>query len=529
MNSRRSQRIMSLTLDYVAQGGISATPSERKVESFQRAYAEEVPYFIEHPEYWGFYPIKGDPLGRHVFWLLRKGEGDKTVVLIHHSDVVEVSDYGSFEEFAFSPLELEEKYLQQMDTLSPSFAEDVRSGKYLFGRGTADMKGGGAIQLTLLEEYCNENDFHGNVLVLAVPDEESLSSGMRGALPLLEDLHEKYALDYVFLFNSEPYYSTGGNRVLSLGSVGKLLFFVYVKGKLSHIGMEKDGLNPMGLLGRVMSESEQRPIFFERAGEEISPSPVWVYARDNKLLYDASMVTGAFGCMSLLFFQKEPQELSEIMETFLKKTFRDYLESLQQSHRESGDHREVSWVPEVLSFADFSSDVEGVDWQAEKTRLEEMVMNAQINYVEATRRLMETMMRGRRKDTPVIVYGLIPPYYPGVCSAQDDLVISLLEELRGVSKERFETEQYFTGISDLSYTRTKGAQEAVEVMNSLMPFYGRGYSIAFDILEKWQLPGINIGPMGFDLHKKEERVLKEDLLIKAPKLLDHAIRFVLGM
>lgn len=101
--------------------------------------------------------------------------------------------------------------------------------------------------------------------------------------------------------------------------------------------------------------------------------------------------------MSLLFFQKEPQELSEIMETFLKKTFRDYLESLQQSHRESGDHREVSWVPEVLSFADFSSDVEGVDWQAEKTRLEEMVMNAQINYVEATRRLMETMMRGGEK------------------------------------------------------------------------------------------------------------------------------------
>lgn len=528
MKKSRANRILSLTLDYVAQSGISATPSERAVESFQRAFAEKIPYFKEHPEYWGFYPIKDDPLGRHVFWLLRKGEGNKTVVLIHHSDVVDVSDYGDFQEFAFSPLELERIFLKKADTLEPSFAEMVKSGDYLFGRGTADMKGGGAIHLALFEEYCKEKDFQGNVLILAVPDEENLSSGMRSALYLMEDLHEKYDLIYTLLINSESYSPIKSKRVISLGSVGKLLFFVYVKGKMSHIGMEHDGFSPMGLLGKIMSESEQRPLFLEKAGDEVSPLPVWVYARDNKTLYDASMATGAFACMSLLFFHKAPKELSTIMEWYLNKAFNEYLASLQNSYCEAGIEREIPWQPEVLRFSEFSHEVLGIDLYAEKERLEEMVLKGDINYVEATRRLIEQMMRGRPKENPIVVFGLIPPYYPVASSAKENNVIALLEELSNFCEESIHAEQFYTGISDLSYTRAERAEEAVHVMNSLMPFYGEGYSIAFDILEKWQLPGVNIGPMGFDLHKKEERVHKDDLLVKTPEIIDHAIRFVLG-
>lgn len=528
MNRNRANRILSLTIDYVAQPGISSTPSERSVESFQRTFAEEIPYFTEHPEYWGFYPIEEDPLERHVFWLLKKGEGDKTVVLIHHSDVVDTSDYGAFEEFAFSPIELEKQFLNAVNTLEPSFAEHVKSGDYLFGRGTADMKGGGAIHLALLEEYCKEKDFQGNVLILAVPDEENLSSGMREALHLMEELHDKYSLDYVFLINSESYSPIKGKRVINLGSVGKLLFFVYVKGKMSHIGMEHNGFSPMGLLGKIMSESEQRPIFLERVGNEVSPSPVWVYARDNKVLYDASMVTGAFACMSLLFFHKEPKELSEIMETFLKESVNEYMSSMKASYSEAGISREIPWKPEVLRFSEFSHEVSGIDLNMEKEKLEELVQKGEINYVEATRKLIELMMKGRQRETPVVVYGLIPPYYPVASSAKEDIVIALLDDLNTLCEEPIHIEQFYTGISDLSYTKAVKAENALQVMNTLMPFYGKGYTIAFDILEKWQLPGVNIGPMGFDLHKKEERVNKEDLLVKTPEIIDHAIRFVLG-
>ncbi len=526
--NKRAKRIYSLMLDYVAKPGISGTPSERTVESFQEAFAKGVPYFNEHPEHWGFYPIEGDPLGRHVFWLLKKGEGEKTVVLIHHSDVVEVSDYGSLEAMAFSPEELGESLLQRVDTLEPAFADIVRGGEFLFGRGTADMKGGGATQLALLEEYCEEEDFSGNVLVLAVPDEENLSAGMRAGLHLLDELHEKFSLDYTFLINSESHQPTDGKRTIHLGTVGKLLYFVYVKGRIAHVGKEWEGFSPMGLLGKIMAESEQRPIFLETAGEgEITPSPVWVYARDNKQHYDVSMVTGAFACMNLLFFQKELTELSFIMENFLTETFTDYTQQLKKSLQDAGVERGRSWEPEVLSFSDFSKEVSDADWKSKKEQLEEKVLLGEINYVEATRQLMEHMMKGRKKETPLVVFGLIPPYYPGVCSAQEPLVTSLLEELEGVIGEPFATEHFFTGISDLSYTRAERAEEAVAAMTSLMPFFGKSYTIAFDIMERWQIPGVNIGPLGLELHKKEERVHREDLLVETPKIIDHAVRFVL--
>lgn len=64
---------------------------------------------------------------------------------------------------------------------------DLNRGQWLSGRGTGDMKGGAAIQFALLAEYAAQLDFKGNILLLSVPDEESLSVGMRGSLSLLVD------------------------------------------------------------------------------------------------------------------------------------------------------------------------------------------------------------------------------------------------------------------------------------------------------------------------------------------------------
>ena len=45
------------------------------------------------------------------------------------------------------------------------------------GRGTMDMKCGLALQMAMIEQACEER-FDGNVLLLAVPDEEVNSVGM---------------------------------------------------------------------------------------------------------------------------------------------------------------------------------------------------------------------------------------------------------------------------------------------------------------------------------------------------------------
>ena len=42
------------------------------------------------------------------------------------------------------------------------------------------------------------------------------------------------------------------------------------------------------------------------------------------------------------------------------------------------------------------------------------------------------------------------------------------------------------------------------------------------------MAGINIGPWGKDFHKLTERVYKEDLYVRTPKILDHAVKILLG-
>ncbi len=55
-------------------------------------------YFKNHPDYFGRYPLGKDPLERSVVWGLVKGQGDQTVILMHHHDVVDAFDYGSLAE-----------------------------------------------------------------------------------------------------------------------------------------------------------------------------------------------------------------------------------------------------------------------------------------------------------------------------------------------------------------------------------------------------------------------------------------------
>ena len=62
-----------------------------------------------------------------------------------------------------------------------------------------------------------------------------------------------------------------------------------------------------------------------------------------------------------------------------------------------------------------------------------------------------------------------------------------------------------------------------------MPFFGNLYDIPIAAIEQISMPCINIGPWGKDLHKMTERVLKEDLYHRTPRIIRHAIETVLGI
>ena len=148
MKKARSERIKKLTLDLVRIQSDTGTRQEQDVENYLHAWLAEHEYFKSHPEHFGQYRLGQDPLDRCVVWGLVKGQGGQTVILMHHHDVVDAFDYGSLKKWAYDPSKLEAA-LKDV-ALSPEVQQDLAGGNWLFGRGTGDMKGGGAIQLAVL-------------------------------------------------------------------------------------------------------------------------------------------------------------------------------------------------------------------------------------------------------------------------------------------------------------------------------------------------------------------------------------------
>jgi len=299
--------IDEILLPYLAVNSETCSTGEKRCEAFLLDYLNSVPYYHENADHYGSYPIKDDLLNRAVCWAMVKGKGKETVVLLHHYDVVGVEDFKTLHDFAFHPDQLEEELKKISGEFIPEEREDLDSGDYLFGRGAADMKGGGAIQLALLKRYSEVQDLMGNIILLAVPDEENLSAGMRAAIDLLTELKEKYHLHYSYVFNSEPHQRRNHDMgLISEGSVGKILAFVYARGFLSHVGKVFEGLNPVAVLSEIAVETELSSLFSDNVRGESAPPPTWLYFRDRKENYDVSMPISAGGCISILTLDSNP-------------------------------------------------------------------------------------------------------------------------------------------------------------------------------------------------------------------------------
>lgn len=74
--------------------------------------------------------------------------------------------------------------------------------------------------------------------------------------------------------------------------------------------------------------------------------------------------------------------------------------------------------------------------------------------------------------------------------------------------------------SDLSYAMFVSEQKDIDYIGNNMLMWNDIYYIPLDIIKELSMPVINVGPFCRDFHKYTERVLKEDLFYKTPKLVD---------
>lgn len=542
-----SDRIEKNLLEYLKAKTHTGTELERNNEVFFKEWFERVPYLREHPEYCGLHEIKNDQLNRKSPWALLRGEGKKTIVMIHHTDTVDVDDYGKYKDFAYEPYELESLYKLENVEMDDVARKDLYSGEWMFGRGVSDMKGGGSIALSLFEEYSEDKEFKGNILVLGVPDEENLSAGMRSAITLLKNLKDKYDLEYVLMLNVEPHEKVNENEITIYdGSVGKIMPIFMVRGKLAHVGQIYKGFNPINLLSAIVRKTELNPYFIEKAGNTVTPPPTWLYFKDRKDVYDVSLPLTAGGYMSILTLEKSPKEILDKLKEISTEAFEEVIADMKLSYEKYKSLSNMSyggfdWKANVKFYGEIYNEIvedKGEEFVNEinkfQKELEEKINNNEINRISGAYNLIEKTLEYYNDLSPLVVIALAPPYYPSTNNTMIDnaneineFITKMDEFSRAEIGKAIYTQNYYTGISDLSYALFTADNENIDYISGNMIFWGDMYYIPLDIIKELSMPVLNVGPWGRDLHKYTERVNKKDLLEDIPKLINFIIKNIL--
>ena len=379
------------------------------------------------------------------------------------------------------------------------------------------MLGGTAVQMALLTEQAEAalhnagetNEGQGALLFISVPDEESFSVGMRGSLPLLEQLKDRYHLDYRLAVCSEPSQrlAEGKTQIVYSGSIGKLLPVVLVQGKLVQVGSYREGVNPVGILSRIVAATEGDETFAETCGNEVSLPPVWMYTRDLKEGYDFSLPQRAAGYCNILTFRKTP---AQVMAYFLGK--------IKGAVADTGHSVEVmTWVTlwqqakRQSGFNEFLQEME----QKKKVLLQK----EHKTFPEVTLWLMQQALDFLNFDHPVVLFGFAPPYYPAVRSedmggsARFEVYKKALSALQDVV-----IKSYFPGVSDCSYCGVSNHVQS-PVYQANTPLWGTDYRFDMEALARLQIPFFLFGPWGKDLHQIGERVNRHSLTEEYPEVL----------
>ncbi len=530
----------------VACDSISCTEKELSASDFVYDKLLEIPYFKENPDLVGKYKIPNDAYGRYVVYGAVIGNSKDTVILSGHTDVVSVEVYGEAEPLAFTIGDELEKKLAEME-LSDQARADLESGEWIWGRGSADMKAGDVLNLALTKKYAelaSKGELKGSVLLLALPDEESYSAGMRVASKIMKKLKDERGLNYRLLIDPEPAAEMGESQVMSIGSVGKVQPVVIAQGEVAHFGHCFDGISALNILSGIYKKTQGSLAFADFYEGEATVPPSWGNMRDMKLCYDVSLPYRGYGFMTVLSFQKTPDDIIDMLRDISENVLEEEISTLNDTYQEFkkinkfATKEKVHFDTAVYTVEELCSELRNKDREKFEKFFEKIYEEAGRKVLEgesypvATVYMMDELLTYADIKKPLVLIGIAPPYYPATHSnmveGHEGFGQKVFEFASEISEkehsQKIEFEHYFLGISDNSYTSVE--EMDFERLKSNFPMWGKLYEIDFETIREVSVPSILYGPIGRDYHQWTERVNKRSLLEVMPDMLDRVVNFV---
>lgn len=545
----KKELIQQITLDLARITSVVGTSGEIEVAEKIHDFFKALDYYAEHPEHLELSEIRGDSLGRKNVVALVKGEkgrSRKTVVLIGHMDTVGIGDYGNIKEYATEPEKLKE-LLRKRD-LDEETLRDLESGDWMFGRGIFDMKAGVAAHMALMKKLSeNVGELTGNVVFVAVPDEEGNSSGMLAAVDELARLAEIHSLDYIAAVDTDyvaPHFPGDDKKYIYIGTVGKILPFFYIYGKETHVGQAFEGLDANLLAAEILSEIDLNFDLCDVVENEVTVPPISLSMRDLKAEYSVQTVNEAYVYFNYSTHSSQPNDVLAKMKVSAEEAFQNALDKLNHEYERycqaaGAPYKRLPWEVQVLTFEELYAAVkaevgDSIDESLEKLK-QGLLQDKPDDRVYSLEVVRELHRHWSNKNPAVILF-YAPPYYPHIYVKGEDenekrllaAVDEAVEQVSAGSPHKFEVKKFYPYISDLSYCSISHKPEAINALVNNMPGWNEIYSLPVESIRKLNVPVVNIGPWGKDAHKFTERVNIPYSFEVMPEILENTVELLLS-
>lgn len=487
-----------LLFKLVSIPSINSTQGEIKIAEFIYEYIVNIKKSlnISDENYWIFLQeIKDDDLKRKNVICVLKGNKDvnnKAIVMLGHFDTVDVEDYGNLKNLAFDPLLLK----QEFKKIFPHIVNEDTE----FGRGIFDMKSGIVVNIEVLKRLAENIDkWSGFVIFLFVCDEEGDSKGMLNSLYFLRQFKKENNIEYLFCLDTD--YTT--EKAIYLGSIGKVLVGIFVKGIETHVGQSLEGLNSNYILASILSKIDDNIDLVEFSGNQFTSPPVVMKVRDLRESYNVKTNLFSFAYINHLFFE---ESLENILLKY-KKIVEDVVKTIKNRREELVKRLKIPINVEdikVYTLSEFFEKYKGFVYKDYGV----------LDYRESLILSLKEWISNLSIAYPFVLIFFLPPYYPSVKTSKNikEEIIDYLNKI----DEKIEVFNYFPYISDLSFL---GKIKDVGVLESNMLGWKENYYLDVELINEVSMPCVDWGVWGADAHKFTERVFVNYSLLKLPNYI----------
>lgn len=527
----KKERLTELIKALVKLPSITESDRENMPAEYLKQRLAELPYYKDYPEHlkYIYTPLEGSPQKLHslVARIDSAKKTKRTVLMIGHFDVVDVTCYGDDTALAFSPDELTKKMGE--------------GSEKLYGRGVMDMKCGVALETDLIEDFARDREmFDVNLVAAFVGDEENSSAGMRGVLPVLAEMQAE-GLDFLAAVNTEPGEAGQSGLVgpmVYLGTLGKIMPSFYLRGSDAHVGNCYAGYSAVLAAAKVVTIAECAPELADPLHGSSQPSWICLDMSAMRGVYSVTVPDRSYVYFNCFTTTNTPAMLMKQMRAVAERALKETSAQVESTYRAAlkAGYTGAAFSPappKVYSLQQITAKARENNGPKFDAELKEFLAALPEGDMRARGiKIIDKIADLSGAEPPYAVCFFLPPWMPVRTDFTDaprdraliDVARCVESELREKHGMEMTEIEFFAGLCDLSYAGGKVSAEDAEAYAENMPGWGAIYSIPLREMQGLGMPVINLGPSGENAHKKNEFLHTGYSLEILPELLRSMVR-----